>query len=354
MSHGTFRNKVSELIKRGKVEWVCDSPQGFYILKGSEENPNTITDNDHTVVNRSGVVSIKDKIMNQSQGLIDKIIMDNESSRFENPRVITNNPLYRYVKSIPFGQLSIHDIRLRFDASGIWNKVSTGLSNEVLDGLDKEYNLRGFKIEKRSEDISFLPIIIDNLQIHVKIHRTDRVSVIIGCSYTPVLLDLEGIQRLSNVLSVIQSSLMKLVSVIDNNIVNIVARKKWNRLGVDGKNKLRALDRITSTKNEMMTTTAICIPQFMYWIVTMWHFGADTVHEYSGEKFNCSWELAQNIIINIYSKDRNRSENIKSEGNGHKYLVKRRIRVERQEYPKVPLHEALKNKCHNVMEAIEK
>jgi hypothetical protein len=48
MSRGTFRNKVSVLMKRGKVESLCDSPQGFYILKELGQNTNTTTTNDHT------------------------------------------------------------------------------------------------------------------------------------------------------------------------------------------------------------------------------------------------------------------------------------------------------------------
>jgi hypothetical protein len=52
LSRGTFMNKVSVLMKRGKVEWLCDSPQGFYILKELGQYTNTITNDDHTGVNR--------------------------------------------------------------------------------------------------------------------------------------------------------------------------------------------------------------------------------------------------------------------------------------------------------------
>jgi len=106
-------------MKRSKVEWLCDSPQGFYILKELGQNTNTITNDDHTGVNRLNHISYKDKIMNQSSDLVDEMISDGESCRIENPRLITNKPLYRYLKSIPFGQRSIHDIRLRFEASDI-------------------------------------------------------------------------------------------------------------------------------------------------------------------------------------------------------------------------------------------
>ena len=119
MSRGTFRNKVSVLMKRGKVEWLCDSPQGFYILKELGQYTNTITNDDHTGVNRLNHIPYKDKIMNQSSDLVDEIISDGESCQIENPCLITNKPLYRYLKSIPFGQRSIYDIRLRFEASDI-------------------------------------------------------------------------------------------------------------------------------------------------------------------------------------------------------------------------------------------
>jgi hypothetical protein len=47
MTHGTYRNKISVLMKRSKVEWLCDSPQGFHLLKESGQNTNTITDDDN-------------------------------------------------------------------------------------------------------------------------------------------------------------------------------------------------------------------------------------------------------------------------------------------------------------------
>ena len=59
MSRGIFRNKVSVLVKRGKVECLCDSPQGFYIQMELGQNTNTITNDDHTRVNRLNHISYK-------------------------------------------------------------------------------------------------------------------------------------------------------------------------------------------------------------------------------------------------------------------------------------------------------
>lgn len=353
MTHGTFRNKISILMKRGKVGWICDSPQGFYIIKGSEQNLNSVITDDHTGVNHYNHL-FKDKIMNQSSDLVDEIMFDVGSGRPNSPRIITNNPLYRYIKSIPFGQRSIHDIRLGFEASGIWNNVFTLLSSEANDGYDiKLSNLQGLKIDNRSKDISFSPVKIDNFQVNIRIHKTDKVSVIIGCSYSPVILDVSGIQRLSKALTLVQMELSRLVLGLDDN-VNVVARKNWNSLELVNGN-LRA----TGTSSPVISTSTPVIPRFMEWIITMWHYGADAVHEYSGEKFNCRWELAQNIVASIYSKDWKTSGNENNnkqmiKGSGHESSVKSRIRVEKQEYPKVSLGDALRNKCPEVMEAFEK
>ena len=88
MSRGTFRNKISVLMKRSKVEWLCDSPQGFYILKELGQNTNTITNDDHTGVNRLNHISYKDKKMNQSSDLVDEMISDGESCRLKIPALL--------------------------------------------------------------------------------------------------------------------------------------------------------------------------------------------------------------------------------------------------------------------------
>ena len=75
------------------------------------------------------------------------------------------------------------------------------------------------------------------------------------------------------------------------------------------------------------------IPPHSTWLVTMWHFGADALIEYSGEKFSVTWETAENVLVRAYSKSMidNRS----------------RIRLERQEYPRTTLVDAIEQKINN-------
>ena len=46
------------------------------------------------------------------------------------------------------------------------------------------------------------------------------------------------------------------------------------------------------------------IPDHDSWIVTMWHFGSDSLDEYTDKEFEVAWEDGQNALLRIY-KDLN-------------------------------------------------
>lgn len=252
MSHGTFRNKISVMIKRGEVELVRYSPQGFYTLKGANFTK-MISDN-HTGVAVQSPFSTP--------------------SLSSNLRYLKNHPLYRLIQNIPFDNSALHDIRLRLTVQGIWAILST--SNAI---------------DPVSKDIRLISQEINDLDIKVTVHHTDTVSVIIGCSYTPVAIDTAGVKRLSSSLMLIH-------------------------------------DRLSTAIKD--SATVANIPNHMDWIVTMWHFGADASVEYKGEMFHASWKVGENAIIALYSKQW-------KDG-------KCRIRKELQEYSNGPLLDAIQEK----------
>jgi len=119
----------------------------------------------------------------------------------------------------------------------------------------------------------------------------------------PIPLDFNGIIRFFNLLVRIEERLQSIL----NNSTPINSNKKYNS-----------------------------IPDYRKWVVTMWHFGRDASVEYAGERFCISVERLQHILTRIYVKDFN---------------GKNRIRVERQEYPKKTLIDAIDEKlgvtnCH--------
>jgi hypothetical protein len=252
MAHGTFRNKISIFIKVGLVQLEYYSVQAFYSLKGVHfTNPKREMTNNHTgVPNLSSVSSVS------------------------------------FIDNLPSERHSVHDIRLKFKTEGIWSTIRHTnpdlIPNEV------------------SKDISLLPIQTYDMEAKTVVHHSDTVSVIISCSMKPVVVDHEGLIRLSNMLTSVEE---------------------------------RLLAAVTGCAHTMPPLPQIHIPDHNSWIVMMWHFGTDSLSEYAGERFEMTWEDGEHALLRIYTKDM-------KEGNGI------RIRKERQEYPGVRLDAAVYEKLH--------
>jgi hypothetical protein len=99
IAHGTFRNKMSEMLKAEKVEVVCISPQAFYVLKGVKFE--TQMTGDHTGVS----------------------VLPPLHSQLQRHR-LANDPVHRIIQNLPFGQRTLHDIHLQFEVQGIWFIIS--------------------------------------------------------------------------------------------------------------------------------------------------------------------------------------------------------------------------------------
>jgi hypothetical protein len=280
MAHGTFRNNISRLMKEGLVEVSYRSNITFYSLRGvkfDKANRMAMTGN-HT-----GVPII--------------------SSTSTSPSQVSSNPLYRIVRDLPLDKNSVHDIRLRFVSPRIYAITSSLISKNAL-GSDCTVN-------SKSKDIILPAWQIKGLLIKATIHRTDTVSVAIGCSLNPIALDINGIIRLTNALSVVEERLSR----IDEE----ARRFKGFSLIWDSDSSSGAGCR-----------DANIIPAHSEWTITMWHFGADASVEYSGEKFSITWQTAEDTLVRAYSKVMNDN--------------KIRIRLERQECPKVTIANVIEQK----------
>jgi hypothetical protein len=256
ISYGTFRNKISSWVKDEKLEIIEYSPQAFYTLKGTKFE--RLMTRDHTGA-----------------------LIRNNRKR------LSNDPVYRIIQNIPFGDRALHDIRLRFEVKGIYQILASECK-----GNPESYDIQ----------LTPFPWKIMDLDIRVTVHSTDTVSLSIGCSYSPVATDVNGAIRLSKALSTVQERLSNILSLSINRGPN--------------------------------HGTIPVIPDHMTWIVTMWHFGADAITTYTREKFYTSWEVAQHALIAAYSKDW-------KDG-------KSRVRIEKQEYPQKSLAEALEEKLNAI------
>lgn len=257
IAYRTFRNKVSALLKAEKIQVAYHSSQTFYTIKGiAFDKPAT---RDRKVVELPLAIPIPSQLA-----------------------YVKNDPLYRSIRSLPFGEKSLHNIRLRFEAKGIWNAVHSSPSFVEC------------KVRRRSKDNVLPRIVIDKLGLQVNIHRSDTVSIIVSCSYGPVAVDVNGVSQLSNALAIVKEKVSEFAVVSGN--------------------------------------PTVPIPDCLQWIVTMWHFGADSTADYSDEKNYRRWGFAERILLTIYTKEWE---------NG-----KKRVRWDLQEYPNKPVKEALEEKLH--------
>jgi len=125
----------------------------------------------------------------------------------------------------------------------------------------------------------------------------------VACSWATVAINISGIIRLSNALTRVEERLSKL-----------------------------ACDCLNITSGSTYHQDTITMPIRSDWIVTLWHFGTDSMIRYTGEKFEFTWQVAETVLVRVYTKD------LKEKGT--------RIRLERQEYPNKTFVEAVEEKLN--------
>jgi hypothetical protein len=133
MCHGTFRNKISAMLKAGEIELAYYSRQAFYTINGV--NFSKQMKPDHTGDTLSSSLSI--------------------CSPHE-LRCIKNHPVYRVIQDTPFDKSALHDIRLRTTVNGIWRLLS------CIPSLYMNHN---------SKDILVIKERINHLNIRVTVHH---------------------------------------------------------------------------------------------------------------------------------------------------------------------------------------
>jgi hypothetical protein len=210
MKDGTFRNLISKLRRSGEVELAFRSRPAFYTLTGKKFNRTMTLDH----------VGVPNAIIDQS--------------------ALKAMPIYNWLKRQPMEKQSLHNIRLRFESTGLWDIYSKIM----------------FVVNPDNKDI-ILPtsVYFDYLEVAVTIHHSNTVSVAISCSFKPIAVDIPDILPLCEALTRTE---IYLASTVEN-------YRKNNGLSV------------------------ITIRRYTKWIVTMWHFGVDTIQEYAGKEFEVTF-----------------------------------------------------------------
>jgi len=190
---------------------------------------------------------------------------------------------------------AIHDIRLLFYVKGLRNILLRNKNVSIINKIDEKYN----------KDIILKDIVHDDIVIKTTVHNTENVSVMVACSDNPIKIeDAIGLSKITGGLTRVEERLQQEIT------------------------------HYSKTSSDMLDEESqkISIPYHMNWIVKMWHFGQDSSHSYSGELFEITWKETLETL-NVYSKKKKKKKNIITI-----------VRSELQEYPNIPLKEAIKSK----------
>jgi hypothetical protein len=226
--HGSLRNLISQLLKEGQIIVLYKSPLAFYSLPGITFG-NKMT---QTCISVTPILTHKQRIF------------------------------LNFLKIHKLEYPSIHDIRLTFEYKGLRRIIQNPYS-DLIDTIDQNYN----------KDITLRDITLDDITLKITIHNTDKITVMVACSNSPIFIDYLGIAKLSSALTRVEERLQS--------VVDLYYKESPDRSINDDVGKR--------------------IPFHMNWIVTMWHFGYDSKVRFAGEQFETNWKEGIEVF-RIYLK----------------------------------------------------
>ena len=77
--------------------------------------------------------------------------------------------------------------------------------------------------------------------------------------------------------------------------------------------------------SQLLINSSINLPHYKDWTITLWHIGKDSLAKYTKEMFHCKWDLADKMILRIYTKELQTS--------------KKKVRIEVQQNPRISIEE---------------
>jgi hypothetical protein len=135
---------------------------------------------------------------------------------------------------------------------------------------------KGYNLNNQSYDIQLKPINFKGLNIKPTIHRTNTITVSVGCSYAPIIMNGQDVTRLDN--------------------------------GLD------------QTINNVSTISGLSnIPIANDWLCTEYHYGRDGENLYRGQIFEILWRDAKNTYHHIYSKKHDDGYHLRDETYGYPF-----------------------------------
>lgn len=248
---GTIRNAFFHLKKIGLIELCYRTIEAYYRLK------------DYSNLKQSAVT-----------------LTHMEGKAFARTKHLGFN-FYSFIDSIELEEIAkVHDINLSLKVPSSYE--SARKLHSELATASKYASIFIFKIKW-----------LKNRHANVNIHRTDSITIQVGCTNNPIETSIEGLTSLAAFLGEVRYRILELLNQINNQI---------------------------GEKN---------FPEVGSWIVTQWHYGRDSKYEISGPGFNVTFRTWVDTLARIYTK---------------KSGKKQKVRFEEIQTPKKTLPEAFEEK----------
>jgi ribosomal protein L19E len=252
MKHGTFRNKISALVKEGQVELDYNSNLTYYTLRG------------HRFGNRITLYHAEVNSGNKHR----------------------KTQLTKLIEELPLGERSLHNIRLKFRVEGLWELFYKAVDSDIADSahttdtISHSFKNPILRMNKKSKDIVISTNKINNLLIGMTVHKTDTISVTVACSLNPVAMNTKELFNLASALTRAEEKLRLLIEDVS------ISRQD-----------------VSNTSKGQANFQTIIVPSYETWVVTMWHLGRDSQTEYSGDKFSFNTMDALDVLARVYTKE---------------------------------------------------
>jgi hypothetical protein len=317
---GTIRNNLSKLKRLGLIEFVYRSTDAYYSVPGE---------------NRC-----------------------KRSSMTLNPARVYKRDLAAMIERMAFDAPAVHDIHLSFESHMIWQTLRVlaspsptppplsvmNISTHAYTAVPNIFSSStpvALHTRPISKDLVFPEMTLESgIKGRVTIHKSNTVSVILSCSESPIMFDIGGLVRLSSSLARIEERLVALIDSAQRQI--LIPPSASLHSSADNAIPPNSVLTVPQVSGNCYgdREKILLVPEYDSWIITMWHFGRDSIKRYAGEKFEVAWKDFHGEWIRVYSKEMNDTLGADNSKARKRCIV----RIERQETPHDRLHDVVEHK----------
>lgn len=135
--------------------------------------------------------------------------------------ILKKTPIYHWLLKQPADKQALHDIRVTFAAAGIWDSSSKLYSKGIdMDNKDIELPKQTY---------------FGYMEFRTRVHHTDTVSLSIGCSGRPIVIETKDLLQFMEAMTRIEMSYTAIANTNSDRAIFIPQFRSWvSKCGILG------------------------------------------------------------------------------------------------------------------------